>query len=220
MNRAAWAKVIIDILGTHYGRLPGTVGQIVTCTRVPGPTEGVRTEITVVQALGGTHSSSLYRRALFSQSPALTVAWALEGCFKKFLKGVRTSSYSLLAHLPGRNREKCDNQGSGFSQNSKPLIIIHGSSNFSKMLQAACGLLLPLLSLRGLAQQIVLFSSGPAPLQDTLRHIFSYLPCSNLVSEPTELPLISENKYQNLIPLLCDWDQPLVKCENEVGEGA
>lgn len=47
VNRTAWAKVIIDILGTHYGRLPCTVGQIVSCTRVPGPREQVRTEITV-----------------------------------------------------------------------------------------------------------------------------------------------------------------------------
>lgn len=91
------------------------------------------------------------RRALHSQ-------WRMHqrACFKNFPRGLRALSCSLLEPFSGtqtgKQREECCDQGSGFSQNSKPLTPIHSSGNFSKMLQAACGFLSPLVALRGLTQ--------------------------------------------------------------------
>lgn len=65
-------KVIADIPGTHSGRLPGTVGQVVPCTgrQAQGM---VRTETRLRARAGGFHPSGLHGGAL---SPALTVACA------------------------------------------------------------------------------------------------------------------------------------------------
>lgn len=60
-----WAKVVFDLPGTHYGRLPCTAGRVVSCTSVLAE-EGSETEIALCARAEGPSAHG----ALHSQDPA------------------------------------------------------------------------------------------------------------------------------------------------------